>query len=602
MLIKLKHRKKLTFFFDFEPKQCANNGQAPAYTVQLWGEIFNEPALLQKAARLASKKIAFLEEAIAILYAKYQTAFPGMLNGHFAVLILERGRNKLTIFSDCFNSIPVYFYLSQKDKVFIASSSIHQIANCKETDTSLHWPYFFTYPIATNQTTYHSTFASNISMLSNGAALQLDLNDFQLSISHYWSFRETYLNGRHSGLEKYTVPQLVEQFRTLFADAVKLRSPSTDNAVLLLSGGLDSNSLAMHLTQPPVTAMTACTFNSFLNGELARAAKVAGQMGYKHLVMPFSLEDAVMPEDWYKAIQKIQSAALNIDYFVKLQTVAAIKKRYPSVTLALTGYGSDQLLGGTTKFDHQNGSVHATWKSFFSNLAKYENEQEVFENSTPFYQYSSNFFRPGFAADIAKKQRKDHWLSYIERKKDAQILSFNQAETGIFLSHGMFGRFPFWDINLVTFILSVPSQYQKWLFFDKAILRKAMTGPLPATMTKAPKFSVPYPKRNEKIYQFLKPVIYGDNFYLLDKIFSTSAVFNENFNKTLLLQFLKHHQHAAYFDSYGFMLQLINIGLLDTMLSEKRAPIDDGFSYNGTMVEIQNWEVDQLAIEHLMAM
>jgi asparagine synthase (glutamine-hydrolysing) len=152
-----------------------------------------------------------------------------------------------------------------------------------------------------------------------------------------------------------SVEEWAERFRSELADAVRRQLMSDVPFGAMLSGGLDSSLLvalmAQHSARPVKTF--AIGFGGVAN-ELSDARRVAAELATEHHELELSLaeqDDAVERLAWHMDEPVRSLSALG---FLALSSLAASE-----VTVALSGQGADELLGGYRK--HRVASLAATW-------------------------------------------------------------------------------------------------------------------------------------------------------------------------------------------------------------------------------------------------
>jgi len=172
------------------------------------------------------------------VYERWGTAFVDHLLGDFAVVIWDPRERRMVCARDTSGQRALYYRLD--DATFVAASEIHQIfqdpavpiePNDEHIETFLTPQYMFR-----NEPQLPTTFYKDIHLLPAGHLLVV--NEDSHRIERYWS-----LNPRRE-IRYRRDEDYAEHFRELLRTAVVARLRSTAPVGVLLSGGLDSSSIA----------------------------------------------------------------------------------------------------------------------------------------------------------------------------------------------------------------------------------------------------------------------------------------------------------------------------------------------------------------------
>lgn len=172
-------------------------------------------------------------EIILLAYRQWNEACVEHLIGDFAFAIWDTRARKLFCARDSFGTKPFYYFHSQQ--TFIFSSTVLSMLQAGEVSWDLN-EEFIADSLAGLTWQGDATVYRDIASLP--AAHCLTLLDGKISLRRYWG-PDGYQSIQFSREEDY-----VERFRELFTEAVRCRLETEGEAAALLSGGLDSSSIA----------------------------------------------------------------------------------------------------------------------------------------------------------------------------------------------------------------------------------------------------------------------------------------------------------------------------------------------------------------------
>ncbi|WP_026882525.1 asparagine synthase-related protein [Clostridium akagii] len=175
-------------------------------------------------------------ELILSAYEKWQEDSPKHLIGDFAFIIWDKDKNKLFCARDHVGKRTLYYY--KKDNIFAFSTIINPLFAFKKLQLNERWITDYLaldgilHAIESKETVYEDVFqlqpASTITVTENG-----------LTEKCYWKPLENIKQLKFSSSEQYD-----EAFRKVFFEAVNCRVRSAGKVAIMLSGGLDSSSIA----------------------------------------------------------------------------------------------------------------------------------------------------------------------------------------------------------------------------------------------------------------------------------------------------------------------------------------------------------------------
>jgi asparagine synthase (glutamine-hydrolysing) len=236
-------------------------GEQPAFNedksvaVVLNGEIYNYRELrVQLEKRGHSFRSASDTEVLPHLYEEYGDGMMRELNGMFAFALWDSKRRRLLIARDRFGEKPLYWgvfantlLFASEPKVLLAHPRCKPSLDLQALRNYLSFDY-----VPAPLSIY-----SGINKLP--AAHKLTLEDGRVSVERYW--RLSYKTAQPVPSEQ----EAAEELRELMADAVRMRLVSDVPLGVLLSGGVDSSTVAALAVRASSEAVK--TFSISFGGE-----------------------------------------------------------------------------------------------------------------------------------------------------------------------------------------------------------------------------------------------------------------------------------------------------------------------------------------------
>ncbi|MHB8449164.1 MAG: asparagine synthase (glutamine-hydrolyzing) [Mycobacteriales bacterium] len=462
------------------------------YVLAYNGEVYNFAELWAELASV-HKGDAFPGDTRVVLSAfeSWGPAAFGRFNGMWALAILDRQQERIILARDRMGQKPLYLHRN-RDTLVVASEVKSVLAATGER-LYVDVESVARYLAQSLVSTCDATFFDGIRSLPPGTWLEVDCHGGQLRLGRprqYW---------RHPFEAQEATPvglyDAVEQVRCTFLDSVKLRLRSDVPVGLLLSGGVDSSSIAMAARQADgAGSLVALSIGSGdpRFDETRFAEMVAHQAGLSmHTVRvdddPVALCDDIAETCWFND-QPFSS--MSIVAHRRLMGVA----RDLGIVVLLSGQGADEQLAGYNKFfyfylhhcwrQHRGqealrlllDAVHqrtvlrefklAEAKRYLSRIQRSRGERIM-----------GNHLTGSLLADVGPAG------SYEEREwRDMTSLSVPALlhyEDRMAMSHSREIRCPFMDYRLIEILAQVPPRAKLAGGWTKAVFREAMAGILP---------------------------------------------------------------------------------------------------------------------------
>ena len=462
-------------------------------------------------------------ETIVHLYEQYGEACVQYLRGMFAFAIWDRSQRHLFIARDRLGIKPLYYHYDGKTLLF--GSEIKAILAHPGMKPEFNRQTLAEY-LAFGYISGAESMYGGIRKLLPGHALKLDEGG-HLELSQYWDLNVAVDDGSRPR-EHYVV-----RYREMLEECVSNHLMSDVPLGVFLSGGLDSGAVAALATkirkEPLETFSVGYGEEAF--SELPYARVVAEHLKSKHHEVRLSRDEffQTLPRlIWHEDEPIVWPSSVALYFVARLA-----RER---VTVVLTGEGSDETLGGYTRYpwtllNSRMDSVYraitpaaarrllrrmindgplsaatkrkiehtflfrdgASWPSFyFDNFYSAFSESQQQDLLTPEARASSG---DAYAGSMLHWEHSSsdllHRLLYTDIKTYLVELLMKQDQMSMAAS--IESRVPFLDHKLVEFSATIPAKYSTRGLAGKRILKSAVAGLLPESIVQREKLGFPTP-------------------------------------------------------------------------------------------------------------
>jgi len=530
--------------------------ESKRYCIIFNGEIFNYKELRNE---LQSKGISFFSqsdtEVLLKLFILDKENCLNKLNGFFAFCIYDKQDQSFFLARDRYGVKPI-LYLHDEDKFLFASEmkSIISYGIEKELDyTSLHAYLQLNYIPAPN------TIFKKVKKLLPGHFIKIE--NCQLKIENYYSIP---YEASQAELNPISYEDGKEKLKNLLDASIQRRLVADVPLGAFLSGGIDSSVITALASKhkPELHTFSIGFRDEKFFDETAYARLVAKHFNTKHTV--FSLTNDDLYAHVHSALDYLDepfadSSAINV-YILSKET----RKH---ATVALSGDGADELLGGYNKHEAFNKIINKGWKenTVTSLLPLWKLLPKSRNNSLANRARQLQKFAEG--VNLPSKDRYWLWAGYVDENQSLALLSEKSRHALIeteykdfrssllktipdkenlndilltdmnlvlsndmlpkvdlmSMANGLEVRTPFLDYEVVNYLFSLPSSFKLNSNIRKRILQDAFKEILPAQLYNRPKkgFEVPLLKwlRRE-----MKSLIMDD--LLSEKMISEQGIFD----------------------------------------------------------------------------
>lgn len=465
------------------------------------GEIFNyieiREYLLKKGHQFKTSSDV---EVIVHLYEEEGIHFLNDLNGQFAFALYDKRKKKLFCARDQMGIAP-FFYTSVND-CFLFGSEIKAILEHpyvqREVDlVGLDQVFTFAGLVSPR------TMFKNIHSLENGHLLEVD-DQGSIRKKEYWDlvYPEEKISVKS---ESWYINKLEE----LFHESVKLRMRSDVPSGFYLSGGLDSSTIAMKLSQFASSEKKEAFSIDFVDAEISEAS-------YQRMIADLSASVLNKKIFFFKDIsERLRKVIYHCECPVKeTYNTASISLsesvRLKGIKVILSGEGADEFFAGYVGYKFDKMRALNLIQNNASSL-----EEAIREN---LWGDQSFFYEKNFSEfNIIKRSLYSECLN--ERFEDINCLNYQLIDKSkirnrdllqkrsyvdykirlvdhlvsdhgdrMALANSVEVRYPFLDKNIAEFAAELPSELKLNDFSEKYLLKKMAGRYVPRSIIEREKF------------------------------------------------------------------------------------------------------------------
>lgn len=461
------------------------------------GEIYNYKEIRKE---LQKDGVEFYTESdtevIVESFKKWGNACVSKFLGMWAFAIWNDETEELFCSRDRFGIKPFYylfqdgrFYFASEVKALKFSPLYKNDLNLNQISRSIQlgWMHF------KDETNY-------ISIKSLEAGKNLVLKDGELIIKTYWDISQKVntLNGTRN--------QLVEEFKDLFDDAMKLHLRSDVPLGATLSGGIDSSSIVTSILAKKLVPELN-TFSVYYQGnksvdERPFIEEIVKKYPNEFKTFYISPTENEIAEEFHKATYHNDFPLLGSSPLSQYFVMKLIAKH--QIKVVLSGQGADDYLGG---YMHSYYRLYAEYlKNFKFGKVFKEFNQQINKQEYGFKKSSDVIFKSFLSLILSEEQLyKLEYIKYFPQAlhrqssnldlhstnyqkfaafhfqliKNSSLPSLLHYEDRNSMAFSIESRVPFLDHRLVEFAFNLPSDIKIHDGYTKWILREAMKDRLP---------------------------------------------------------------------------------------------------------------------------
>ncbi|MET0753625.1 MAG: asparagine synthase (glutamine-hydrolyzing) [Pyrinomonadaceae bacterium] len=506
-----------------------HTGEQPVYSedrsivVVMNGELYNFREVRAELEKRGHKFETQTDtEILPHLYEEYGEAMLEHINGMFAFALWDKRKKKLFIARDRFGEKPLYYGIFDGKLIFASEPKVlleHPSVKAEINTEALRHYLSFDYvpaPLSIYKGIYKLP-AAHFLTLENG----------EIKTRRYWNL------SFHKNGSTPTVETAAKELREIISDAVRMRLVSDVPLGILLSGGVDSSTVAAFAAQRATEKVKTFSIgfeeDSFDESKYAR--QVAAHLNTEHYEDKLSVEKAA---DLISEIGNWLDEPISDGSLLPTFLLSRFVRKY--VTVALGGDGGDEIFAGYPMyFGHKVANIYGAIPKFLRSglIEPIVNNLPVSTKNLSF-DYKAKRFVAASKYDLVTRHHSWFGSFSIDAQNDLlskdvldnssndiykgakDLLKITDAENEIeqmqFLDMNFYMaediltkvdrasmavslevRAPFLDPRVAQYAASLPAEYKLKGNKGKYILKKAVEDLLPKTILQRPKkgFGIP---------------------------------------------------------------------------------------------------------------
>ncbi len=303
------------------------------------GEIYNHLELRKKLPDVQFRGHSDTETILHYI-ARYGINSVCEFNGIFSFALLDVEKGTLVLCRDPFGVKPLYYW--QKANQLVFSSEIRPVQKLVGDTIDL---VNLSELLSLRYSPSPDTLFQNIQKLRPGHFLTIQLGNNRLQ------FKEEPFIRKHLIEDTYSLADAVEQYGDLLKKAVERQLMSDVEIGIFLSGGIDSALVAKYAQEKiscPMKAFTVGFKEQDESDEIEDAVDSARVIGLKPMTTRIGFEDFL---DVIQSCVKIVEEPLATTSIIPMYSLSKFASR--SVKVVLSGQGADESLGGYGRYQSE---------------------------------------------------------------------------------------------------------------------------------------------------------------------------------------------------------------------------------------------------------
>jgi asparagine synthase (glutamine-hydrolysing) len=566
------------------------------------GEIYNHEELkplLKDQHHFKSRSDC---EIVLHLYEEMGVDFLLHLNGMFSLALWDRRNRKLILARDRLGIKPLYYSINKERVLF--GSEIKALMPYPDCPREYDWEHALSgsnHNHAAQDFTIHSYF-KGIENLPGGKYLVVDLQGQSIEEKCYWRLSpltmEEYADDQRSDQE------IIDGYREVLEDSVRLQLMADVELGLFLSGGIDSVVVALIASRyQKFHTFSVLSQSTFKNGD-ARAAHVAAKyLGLQNHQVQYPWHNHTFDSSyWKKLLWTCETFECGAEQLYKSELHRYAKHHRPGLKIILTGQGSDEFNGGYVNQFIDMGPEYVedkdrNWKSFERSLSHLEKDQLL--RAAPGLGYFSRCINKGFIASVVNQPLWNHpWFYYGNRSLRSLQMYNLWHEDRISAGNHIENRVPFLDHRLVEYTMRVPPAKYDPLFWNKNVLRSAFKDALPEELAQRPKCPFFHGPDERYTNRMMYNILISDDRALIREAFGETGTHHEVIDRSAIEKMLAFVPDDPAYGDVPDLLKLTNMALLEKMAMKAAFKKPVVFSDTAVLdsIQVSNWDAEEDAI------
>lgn len=558
------------------------------------GEIYNHRQIASTLAG-ATFRTGSDCEVLLHLYQRRGIRFLEPVRGIYAVVVLDRGRNRLLFARDRFGVKPLYFHRNRERVVF--GSEIKALLTEPDCVRCFDWRAFLSDRMVTAAPVLDDaapvTWFEGIDSVPAATVLEVDLSTGEVARYPYWRLP---LPGELA--DGASTDELVRRYEAALRSAVEESGNSDAEVGLFLSGGIDSAAVAAYSTKlPSLHSFTALNGGTYANGDGQYAHQVAATLGIPNHQVVFDSSRVPTPDEWRQLVWLTETPLCGPEQFYKYELHRYAKEVRPDLKVMLLGQASDEFNGGYSTGLAMGGD----WHDFMRHLRTMARRRALAPQSSVASWWEHDI---PLLADAALERHfpataQDPYAAFVASKyRDIQQYNcWHEDRTAA--GNGIEARVPFLDHRVVEVTAAIAPHQRQELLWDKRILRLALADVLPGCLLGRPKGPFFYGPGVAEVNRIFVQMLRQENMALVDEALASPRL-RELVNPDAIMAAIARLETTPATGHVEFLLRVVNAGLLDRMLQDLPPPISARPTAPLPRVaEIDEWELACLSLDDM---
>lgn len=481
-------------------------------------------------------------EVILKAYQEWGSSVFAMLDGMFAICIVDLTSQKLILARDRVGMKPLFYHQSKEGLVW--ASEIKALLKNEFVNPEINWNGVYT-NFLFQTTLAPQTCFQNILSLEPASFMTIDLTDHKITKEKFWVLPS-------SSVKNVSEEEAVRKIDELLSESISEQLYADVPVAVMMSGGIDSTLIASKSKSFNSNINTYTISYPFSEEEVENASLAAGHFGVSHEIKEVSDDEAL--EQLKENIQHFEEPYSSFEVLIN----AAKYTHDKDFKVVLSGNGADELFAGYSHTLKLNkwllmrnfnfvSPLIFTKDKFSQRVKNYFSQEYMFD----FFRQSQISMRPLEAkslikADIYSKIDSDlskyhlseakNYCGYFEYDMKYSLSSHHVFRDDLSaMKYSVEFRYPYLSNRLIDYVSALPGNIRFNGTQNKPLLRKTAEKYLPQEVLNMPKkgfsFPVNYFIKNEKrVRDFIT-----ENLESLKK--------RNFFNSTVIDEWWKHQEH-----------------------------------------------------------
>lgn len=555
------------------------------------GEVYNHRELANSLPPGTRFKTSSDCEVLVHLYQRDGLRFLDHVRGIYAVVIWDSARHRLIFARDRFGIKPLFFHRNAERVVF--ASEIKALFRDPDCPRRLNWQQCLADQMTTSAPVFELgqpiTYFDEIESVPAAHVMELDVLSGEIRRHPYWSL-PSFRDGAAA-----SPADLIGAYGDALRTAVEESCMSDAEVGLFLSGGVDSAAVAAFAKLPgQLHAFTALNGGTLANGDGEYAHRIAVALGLSHHEIAFNVDRFPSVREWQDLLWQVESPLCGPEQFYKYELHRFARSIRPNLKVMLLGQASDEFNGGYSTGLAEGGD----WSEFVDNLQMMGLRRALYAapGLAAWWEHRYPLLTSDAFDAASAKLLADPYEAFVTWKyRDIQQYNcWHEDRTAA--ANGIEARVPFLDHRIVELAAAIPAALRPELLWDKQILRTALDGVLPAELLERPKVSFYFGIGERYVNRSFAAMLCQEGGALVDMALSSPGAqrFIDPDGVRATLQWLRDQPARGHVE---FLLRVVNLGLLDQMLSAPCHAMADQPITIQEELRVRDWDAQRQEIE-----